>query len=372
MTKISTIKEAWRIMYQDRTCPPYAVLRDPAQTENVAEHRKGCPFCAMKSPEAIDYEAWAELGTQMAHDWPKPQKPSVQVGQIWSLVATKGGWDDRFRHVNPPMVLILDVFEDVSGIRVTQLFDVKALMGDGDVDLGPRFGVAEAWNTYALDQADLDSCFGTVGHDDLDSVRNAVLSEAHIVEDDSIVWHFRQLELEVASFMAMEAIGRLMDRQERNAVRQELADAEMVRGKILAFDPRIRLPKVDDGLKMLAEANLPDELMLKAAAVEGEQLPFTVVSIGGVTNPCRGFLAEVLGSDLEDTVIRITGRLPEECREGLLFAWWRRPDIGLEEGVAEFDPSAGIFNAVFPGKSQLDFNIGEPVLLLVQVNDAQD
>lgn len=372
MTKISPIREAWRTVYQDRTCPPFAVLRDPVQAESVEEHRKGCPFCAMKSADPIDHEAWAELGAQLVRDCPKPQKLTVQVGQVWNLVTIKGGWDERFRHINPPMVLILDVFEDVSGVRVAQLFDEETLMADGDVSLDPRFGAAEAWNTYALDQADLDSCFGQVGPDVMDAVRRAVDTEPRPVEDGSIVWHFRQLELEVGSFMAMEAMGRLMARHERYAVRQELADVQAVRGKVLAFDPRIRLPKADDGLRMLAEAEFPDELMLRAAAGEGEHLPFTVVSVGGETNPCRGSLAELLGSELDDTVIRITGRLPEECREGLLFAWWRRPDVGLEEGVTEFDPSSGIFSAVFPRKSQLDFNLGRPVLLFVQIDDAQN
>lgn len=80
----------------------------------------------------------------------------------------------RFRHVNPPMVLIMDVFEDVSGVRVAQVFDERSLMADGDVDLGPRYGAAEVWNTYALDCADLNLCFGQISPELLISLKDAV------------------------------------------------------------------------------------------------------------------------------------------------------------------------------------------------------
>lgn len=372
MTKAVSIKEAWRNVYQERTCPPYAVLIAPEQERNVAEHRRGCPFCAMNMEDPKDYEAWAELGGQMAHDWLAPEKPAVQSGQVWSLVLSKGGWDERFRHINPPMVLIMDVFEDVSCVRVAQLFDEKALMADGDVDLGPRYGAAEAWNTYALDCADLNLCFGQISPELLNSLKNAVGLEHNPVDEDSVLWHFRQLELEVGAFMAMEAMGRLVERHERNAVRQEFSNIPSVRSKVLAFDSRIRLPEAEDGLTMLAKAEMPIELILQAAAGEGEQIPFTVVTLGAATIPCRGALADLLEADHRDSVIVIRVRIPDEYGQGLLFAWWRRLDTGLEEGVVESDPSTGIFSVRFSGKSELDFEIGDPILLLVQYDDAQD
>lgn len=372
MTKAVSTKEAWRNVYQERTCPPYAVLIAPEQAGNVSEHRKGCPFCAMRDEGPKDYEALAELGAQMALDWPALEKPVVQPSQVWSLVPSKGGWDERFRHVNPPMVLIMDVFEDVSGVRVAQVFDERSLMADGDVDLGPRYGAAEAWNTYALDCADLNLCFGQISLELLNYLKDSVVSEHNLVDEDSVIWHFRQLELEVGAFMAMEAMGRLVERHERNAVRQEFSDIPSVRSKVLAFDSRIRLPEAEDGLAMLAEAKMPDELIQRAAAGDEEQIRFTVVTVGGQTNLCRVVLADMLQADHQDSLIVIRVRIPDEYSQGLLFAWWRRPDTGLEEGVVESDPSTGIFSARFSGKSELDFEIGEPILLLVRYDDAQD
>lgn len=123
---------------------------------------------------------------------------------------------------------------------------------------------------------------------------------------------------------------------------------------------------------MLAEAEMPIELKLQAAAGEGEQIPFVVVTVGESTNPCRGALADLLEADHKDSVIAIIVRIPDEYSQGLLFAWWRRRDTGLDEGVVESDPSTGIFSARFTGKSELDFEIGEPILLLVRYDDAQD
>lgn len=372
MTKAVSIKEAWRNVYQERTCPPHVVLIAPEQAENVAEHRKGCPFCEMKAADPKEYEAWAELGAQMALDWPAPEKPAVQPGQVWSLIPSKGGWDERFRYVNPPMVLIMDVFDDVSGVRVAQLFDERALMADGDVDLGPRYGAAEAWNTYALDCADLNLCFGQISPELLSSLKDAVALEHDSAGEDSVLWHFRQLELEVGAFMAMEAMGRLVERHERNAVRQEFSDAPSVRSKVLAFDLKIGLPEAEDGLAMLAEAEMPIELIFQAAAGEGEQIPLTVVTAGGPTNPCRSILADLLEANHQDSLIVIKVRIPEEYRQGFLFAWWRRPDAVLEEGVVEFYPSSSIFDVTFSGKSEIDFKNGKPILLLVRYDDAQD
>ena len=372
MTKADSIKEAWRNVYHERTCPPYAVLTASEQERNVTEHRRGCPFCAMKAEDPIDYEAWAELGAQMAQDWPAPEKPAVQSGQVWSLAPSKGGWDERFRHINPPLVLIMDAFEDVSGVRVAQIFDERALMAVGDVDLGPRYGAAEAWNTYALDCADLNLCFGQISPELMISLKDAVASEHDPVDEDSVLWYFRQLELEVGAFMAMEAMGRLVERHERNALRQEFSDIPSVRSKVLAFDSRIRLPEAEDGLAMLAKAKMPDDLIERAAAGDEDQIHFTVVTVGGQTNPCCVVFADLLEADHRDSFIVIRVRVPDGYRQGLLFAWWRRPDTGLEEGVVESDPSTGIFSARFLGKSELDFEIGEPSLLLVRYDDAQE
>lgn len=367
---ISPLKEAWRSMFQARTCPPLSVTNDPEQTETVAEHRKGCPLCALRADHEFDAEAWAELGRRMAGSWPKPRRPRLEAGQVWSLTEAKGGWDERFRHINPPLVLVLEVFEDVNGARVAQIFDHPELATDGDVYLGDEFGCGEAWNTYALDQADLDLCFGQVEAATLAAVRTAGETELADIDEESTLWFFRQLELEVGAFMAMEAMGRLMLRHDRNAARESFADTAAVRGRVLAFDRNITLPEARDGLCMVAQAVLPEQRM--AAATLSGQIPFTVVNVGRETNPCRGALADIKQPRLDGSIIRVTGSLPEDARQGLLFAWWRRPDTDMDEGEVKFDPASGLFRADFAGRSELDFEVGDLVLLLVVMDHEDD
>lgn len=47
MTKAVSMK-AWRNVYQERTCPPYAVLIAPEQAGNVSRHRKGARVRAVR------------------------------------------------------------------------------------------------------------------------------------------------------------------------------------------------------------------------------------------------------------------------------------------------------------------------------------
>lgn len=367
---ISPLKEAWRSMYQARTCPPFSVTNDPKQADNVAEHRKGCPLCALRADHDYDAVAWAELGHRMSQGWPKPARPEILPGQIWTLTEAKGGWDERFRYINPPLVLVLEIFEDVKGVRVAQIFDHHELAAKGDVPLGDGLGFAQSWNTYALDQADLDLCFDQVGDDALNAVRQALEVGPDELDEESTLWFFRQLEQEVGAFMAMEAMGRLMMRHDRNAAREAFANPAAVRAKILAFDRAIILPDARDGLTMVAQAELPEQRM--AAATSQGQVPFTVVSVGRETNPCRSALAEIKHARLDGSMIRVTGTLPEDARHGLLFVWWRRPDTDMDEGEVKFDPVSGQFRADFPGKSELDFQIGDIVLLLVVMDHEDD
>ena len=367
---ISPLKEAWRSMYQARTCPPFSVINDPKHADNVAEHRKGCPLCALRTDYDFDADAWAEMGRRMSQGWPKPDRPEILPGQVWALTEAKGGWDERFRYINPPLVLVLEVFEDVNGVRVAQIFDHHELAAGGDMALGEDLGFAEAWNAYALDQADLDLCFGQVGDDTLNAVRQALGAGQDELDEESTLWFFRQLELEVGAFMAMEAMGRLMLRHDRNEVREAFADTASVRAKVLAFDRTVILPDACDGLSMVALATLPEQ-RLAAATIRG-QIPFTVVTVGRETNPCRGALAEIKHARLDGSTIRVTGTLPEDARHGLLFAWWRRPDTDMDEGEVKFDLASGLFRADFPGKSGLDFEVGDLVLLLVVMDHEND
>lgn len=358
---ISTLKEAWRSMYHLRTCPPSNIINDPAEKSQIEQHQRTCPICALTKHPPLDPELWSTFGQILSDQWTRPHVPEIQAGQVWSLVSTKGGWDDSFWHINPPLVLILEIFEDVDGVRVAQIFDQPELFADGDVDLGQGLGFAETWNTYALDQADLHLCFGQVDQAVVDLVHAQSQGEWAAVEDQSTLWFFRQLELDVGSRMAMEAMGRLMYRHDHNVLRTTLAFPDHVRTKVLDFDPSITLPEAETGLIMLARAEFPVQLL--AAATKPGQMSFTIVTIGQTNYPCHSALADIQTARLDESTIRVSGILPDTARRGHLFAWWHRPHSGFWEGQATFDAESGYFRADFADKNSLDFELGELVLL---------
>lgn len=365
----SPLKEAWRDMYQARTCPPCAVLNNPVHAENVAEHRKGCPLCAATQNKAAhDFSAWAELGQRLAQDLPSPVTPlKIQPGQIWNLKPHKGGWDTRWRHINPPLVLILEILNEVDGVRVAQIFDQPELAAAGDVPIGDGLALAQTWNTYTLDQDDLDFCLGQVNPDIKQNVIDAADQELDHPEEGETRWYFRQLELEVGAAMATEALGRLMQRHDRHQVRTLLADPATVRAQVLAFNPDIILPDAPDGLLLLAKAQLPAQ---RLAAADSQQCTIVVVTLGQKMTACRSALAELDRAQLEGSTIYIGGTLPADARSALLFAWWSRSDLGMTEGEVTYDPATGFFRADFLDKTSLDFKLGQLVLLGVDVDHA--
>lgn len=362
---ISPIKEAWRSMYHLRTCPPSNIINNPAEKSQVEQHQRTCPICALTTHESLDPQLWSQFEQLLSESWIKPHEPGIEIGQVWSLTGNKGGWDDHFRHINPPLVLILEIFDDVRGLHVAQVFDQPELFADGDVDLGPELGFAETWNTYALDQADLHLCFGQVNQEVVELVLTHSQNDFPMVEDQSTIWFFRQLELEVGSRMAMEAMGRLMYRHDQNAIRKTLADPQDVRNKILAFDASITLPEANDGLSMLAQAKLPDQHQLMAAA-STEQNQLIMVTLEQEHYPCSGSLVEIQRANLDGTSINVTGVLPDKARNGHLFAWWQTLDAILHEGqIHTLDFEDGYFQVTFLDKNAEDFNRGKILLLSV-------
>lgn len=362
---ISPLKEAWRSMYHLRTCPPSNIINDPAEKSQIEQHQRTCPICALTTHESLDPQLWSQFEQLLSESWVKPHEPEIQVGQVWSLTNSKGGWDDHFRYINPPLILILEIFNDVRGLRVAQIFDQQELFAEGDVDLGPELGFAETWNIYALDQDDLHLCFGQVDQEIVDLVLAHSENDFPTVEDQSTIWFFRQLELEVGSRMALEAMGRLMDRHEENIIRKTLADPQDVRNKVLAFDASITLPEGDDGLTMLAQAKLPDQHQLMAAA-STEQNQIIMVTLEQEHYPCSGSLVEIKRANLDGTSINVVGVLPDKARNGHLFAWWQTLDAVLHEGqIHTLDLEDGYFQVTFLDKNTADFDQGKILLLAV-------
>ncbi|NCC25386.1 MAG: hypothetical protein EOM25_09355 [Deltaproteobacteria bacterium] len=358
---VSTIKRAWREMFRTRTCPPHSILMDESQAEKVREHARGCVFCAMEKKMEPD---WHELGSTLAGLWPPPLRPEPGPGQVWALKERKGGWDECFRHINPPLVVVLKVMTEDRAVRVAQTFDEGGLAGDGDVPLGPGLPWAESWNTYALDVEDLDFCLGRAEPERVGTVLRNCDQESSSIDQDSPVWFFRQLELDIGSRMALEALDRLVDRHERASIVRKLGNESNVRSRVLAFDSRIGMPKTGDVLQSLAQTELPRDRLPLAAAGEAEH-SFIVFRPENEKTLIEAGLAILHRLEWRENTIHCTAALNPEAAEGQVFAWWKHGQE-MTEGNIFPDPLGGpMVRAEFPDLSEEAFSSGRPVVLLV-------
>jgi hypothetical protein len=385
---LSAMKQDWRDMYQERTCPGHAICSAPNHAHEVEEHRKRCAHCAARTPEAV--QPWKELGEalqsfcpdtppkghdtgdgkdNLAHLFPAPPHAHrPHPGEIWSLKEKLGHWDKRHRYINPPVVVVTEVLEEVRGVRVAQTFMAPHLTFEGDVAIGSDFGHAETWNTYALRFEDLDRFWGMVDKEVLAEIQKTIHSQDLLQEpeEDSIIHFFRELEMEIAHFMAIQALPVLVHRHEHPGWPDWMADPEQVRKKILAFESRASVPDTDDPLVMLAITRLPREMTKMAASEFDKQLSYNVITWGENDQPsCRTGLAVVEGVQFSNATIHVEGWLDKQDREAGLLAWWKHGEEYME-GAVERDPENGYFEIDFARCSQEELDKGELILLVVE------
>lgn len=373
---LSSMKQAWRDMYQERTCPGDAIWTDPQHARHVEEHRKRCIRCASRTVETS--LPWKELGKALQHhvcshllsQLPETggDQQSPRPGEIWSLKQHLGHWDKRYRYINPPVVLVTEVLEDMGGVGVAQTFHAPALAFEGDVPLNNGFGHAQTWNTYAMRWEDLEHCWGTVSPHVLRQFNQEQNSASLHKEPDeySVIHFFRELELEIGTYMAMQALPVLIHRHEHPGWPDWMADSQQAREKILTFEPRAQLRDTLPPLVMLATMELPEEMIQKAASPTARQLSFNVIMPGEPdTLLCRTALASIDGLQLSGSTIHVEGWLDDQDLEGELMSWWNPGDAYIEGKVAR-DPESGYFEIDFDHCSQDDLGRGQLVLLMVQ------
>jgi hypothetical protein len=266
------------------------------------------------------------------------------------------------------VVLVTEVLEDMGGVGVAQTFHAPALAFEGDVPLNNGFGHAQTWNTYAMRWEDLEHCWGTVSPHVLRQFNQEQNSASLHKEPDeySVIHFFRELELEIGTYMAMQALPVLIHRHEHPGWPDWMADSQQAREKILTFEPRAQLRDTLPPLVMLATMELPEEMIQKAASPTARQLSFNVIMPGEPdTLLCRTALASIDGLQLSGSTIHVEGWLDDQDLEGELMSWWNPGDAYIEGKVAR-DPESGYFEIDFDHCSQDDLGRGQLVLLMVQ------
>lgn len=199
--QLHSSSDAWQRAWRVRCCPPEHFLKEEAHTEAVYRHLEVCPWCCQVM--AIDLEDSGIDFSSVSVDGPvSPPLP----GELRAVRASLGGWGEKARYYAPPIVLVLAVMEN-NMAQVMQVYDDSAMASDDDIGLGPDFdGFAETWNRYSLKKSDLSFSYGSVPPHVLETCLNFAADTGMTIEPGSLLWFFRNMEVETGFFFARQAV----------------------------------------------------------------------------------------------------------------------------------------------------------------------
>jgi hypothetical protein len=207
-------------------------------------------------------------------------------------------WGPKQRYYKPPVVLVLDRAAQTPGhLLVAQTYFEPSLMGPDDVPLGGgRF--AESWNVYTLHREFLGQRLAAPPGDLAGKVREAAEGPLHHPPAGSLLFLFRQLELELGCFYAAAAVWRLMEEQEapefRAADPAAPEDGQERPGVLAGLAPRGELARELQAMGLALPADWPeraaaDLFLLAAPAGERQRLAAAAPEEAGWELPVRLF-----------------------------------------------------------------------------------
>lgn len=154
-----------------------------------------------------------------------PQPPAISndathfqlpvPGNLYALDACLAGWGPKSRYYNPPVVLVLSL-PDAQSVFVCQTYCDKKLAGPDDVPLESGLaGFAQPWNCYTLRREDLGLYLGTVSAQVVERVWQQSEQEQCAPQPGSLLWFFRQMEVETGFFFSQRAVTMLLEQHDR-------------------------------------------------------------------------------------------------------------------------------------------------------------
>lgn len=274
--------KAWQRMFVLRSCPPDPFLQEQKWEEEVLSHVQRCPWCLEKVESISDMNQVKQSESVLRRMLAKSSDKAPEPGQIWSINQDLAGWGLKGNYINPPMVLILWNFDDPApGCRVAQICPEKELAFANDILLPDDQGFAQAWNTYALAVKDLGYFIHAVPQEIVEDVLEEEKKDMESLQQDSTLFFFRSLEMEVSSFFTLKSLDKLLP--EESEMEQGLAllypfqfsSRQEVRESLKRSDPSLEIPAdVQNPLLMVALTGMPAEDL--ALAAETYELPFEV------------------------------------------------------------------------------------------------
>jgi hypothetical protein len=295
---------AWQQAWRLRCCPPDHLLRKPPDN-HLHDHLELCPWCR----QAMEFP----LFPVPEPAWPgSPEMPPV-VGQLYTLQQKLAGWGPKSRYYNPPIVLILDC-PDKRSVLVCQTYGDPELAGPDDVVLGADFsGFAQPWNCYTLLQTDLEIHLGDVDPQVVAMVRKRAEQDLFSPQPGSLLWFFRQMEVETGYFFSSMAVAQLLGGYESESI---LSLAGTDSAKILQDLRRLPLEFADTPLTTATPLDLlfwaePDPQRLPLAAADSETTMALVFTLAGESVATAATLPfSITFCEYVDGLLTVTGSIP--------------------------------------------------------------
>ena len=240
-------------------------------------------------------------------------KKPLMPGQLYALDPKLAGWGPKSRYYNPPIVLVISC-PDEHSVFVCQTYGDTTFAGPDDVDLETGLcGFAEPWNCYTLMRSDLAFFSGTVAMQVIEIVQQQSTQSRFTPQPGSLLWFFRQMEVETGYFFSHRAVTRLLALHENdNLVRLANTDSNKIMQDLERLP--LRLATLDfppaSPLDLLCWAE-PDPQRLPLAAADTESLPALVFTLKeGSLTAIEVLQMKISFSEYAVGLMTITGSVP--------------------------------------------------------------
>jgi len=349
------IKLAWQAAFEQRTCPPEAILFAETVDNRLNAHLAVCHLCREKRDMPLaEREAWQQLREKFRGSVMQPGLPPKVGGQVWMLAGTLAGWSEDNHYYSPPTVVLLEKTEGTSGWRVAQLHGDKCLMGSGDVALDDKYGFAQGWNCYTLHEKNFEQCLGVVKEDNFTQILEASVSRYELAEEESILSFFRKLEIEVGAYVAVPSVMGLVSEWEmaHAAVTVNVWLENMFGSFADVFKKLtdLEIPSIADTVSDLLSGVRVGGLATNLSMASS----LTTLSVNIVNKKIDGEIgiktigASITEDDWQDSTYFIAGKLDDEFTAGLhLLAWLTFENKQIGECINQMTGNSPYFDIVF-------------------------
>ncbi len=355
--------EAWSLAWRMRCCPPDAALTGELIVE-FQRHLEICPFCRLERaaplPEIrIDFSADLAAGKRLP-----------RAGELWSVTNNLEGWGPKYRYYTSPVVLVTAIVER-HAVNVVQTFGDCSLAGPDDVFLdNDIIGFAEPWNRYTLNIKDLDTFLGAVSAGFLTRLQETSANESTAPAPGSLLWFFRQMEVETGWFFAGQSIAGLLDAEKPFFVSSLLsADTETLVADLKNLSVTIPDDRGSNLPEQILAGTMPSDDLLPLAAADIEPRTITILLFTveqGRVRRVKAVSGHVTLQYEQDSLLRVSGLCEAcPCRDCEWMFRFKSNGALVEPLPGQYGVEDGVFWAVFPTDALVDPDQGELIVRII-------